>query len=327
MRFQEIIGHERPIKILRGALKGQSLAHAYLFQGEEGIGKRQVAFALAMAANCPEAKSSNEPEGCGQCHSCQSFTAKTHPDLILISPEGASIKIDQIRVLNQKISIKPLSAQYRFVIIDHVESLNQEAANALLKGLEEPPPQTLFILIASRTQALLATVLSRCQRIRFDSLTRAQNISLLKKKFPNASIDLDRMGAATLGRLGATLEVEPQDFERQWQRFGQVFQSGAFMDLAKDFAQDRQSTERALQWMGLWLSHLLAVKLGQKDSTMEDFKASQQMASSLKLEDILALGRLTQWIWTALNRNINKQLALETLFIQVQSAQTPSPRS
>ncbi|MCI0527055.1 MAG: DNA polymerase III subunit delta', partial [Nitrospira sp.] len=264
MSFQNVIGHERPIQILKTALQRKSLAHAYLFCGEEGIGKRLVSKALAQAVNCENPLEGNS---CGQCSSCQHIEAETHPDFISIGPDGTMIKINQIRSFQGQIQLKPMSGLYRFVILDQAESMNDEAANALLKSLEEPPDQTIMILITSQPHALLPTVVSRCQRIRFNPLTEQQIIGLLRQKHPEDSSRLERVAALAMGRMGMALEMDPEVLEEEWLKFNQTLLDKSkrsiqgLLDLSQEYAQNRETAERALHWMGLWLRDLLITKI------------------------------------------------------------------
>lgn len=334
MPFQDIVGHERPIQILKGALRRGCLAHAYLFSGEEGIGKLRVARALAQTANCLASGTSPGEEACGQCLSCRTFEAGTHPDWVYIQPEGTMIKIGQVRELGQKISLSPISARYRFVIFHHAESMNQEAANALLKGLEEPPRHTVMILITSRPHALLKTVVSRCQGIRFASLSPQQLAALLRKKYPGDHQEPSAMSALAVGRIGPALFWDPAELEQQWHQFQRVLSPdfsrkpestmGDLMDLAQEYGRDRKSTEQALQWTGLWLNCLLWVKLNASAAHAGGGPPElARIASRLQVEDIFSLAKLIQWIWTALNRNINRPLALETLLLQIRRTLNP----
>ncbi|MDA3898273.1 MAG: DNA polymerase III subunit delta' [Desulfobacteraceae bacterium] len=174
---------KRPVRLLTAALSSGNLPHALLFTGIEGIGKKTTAMAFAMACNCfnlhegyqtkqPDAEIT-EPthiEPCGQCRSCKKIISGNHPDIILLQPSGAMIKVDQIRALCSKLVLKPYEASKRFVIITDAQKLNLEAGNTLLKTLEEPPEHTVFILTALQAADILPTIVSRCQQIRFNPI-------------------------------------------------------------------------------------------------------------------------------------------------------------
>lgn len=162
--FSEIIGQERAIKFLKRVMARGKIPHAYLFAGISGIGKTTSALALTQAINCQERI--NE-EGCGRCPSCRQVRSGNFPDLVFIEPDGQNIKIEQIRRLNRTLSFKPISGRYRVSIIRQAEMMTDEAANSLLKTLEEPPQNNILILNVTEPLALFPTIVSRCQKVLF----------------------------------------------------------------------------------------------------------------------------------------------------------------
>lgn len=346
MSFQNILGHERPIGILRAGLERDALAHAYLFFGEEGIGKRLLAKTLAKAANClsPVAArpvpGANKPESrlgtvgitgrdaCGECLSCRSTESGTHPDVMILAPGEGVIKIGQIRELQEQMHLKPISGRLRFVIVDDAESMNAEAANALLKALEEPPDHTVMILITSRPHALLSTVVSRCQKIRFNPLNRDQVIALLKQKHAHPEGRLARFASLSLGRMGQALELDPESLEREWSRLGVLLSERSpqgmdgLLDFAQEYGRHRERTEQALQWIGLWLRDLLVLKLKANSPCLildPSDPETLEISRRLEIEDLMRFSALIDWIWKAMVRNINRPLALEVLLMQIRN--------
>jgi DNA polymerase-3 subunit delta' len=180
MTFSKIIGQPKAVQLLSRALAGNRLAHGYLFTGPEGVGKRTTAAALAafLLCNAPQEKP------CGRCTGCLKFLSGNHPDYLTIRPDGAMIKIDQIRALKKDLRFPPFEAGMRIVCIEDVQTMRREAANSLLKILEEPPPDNLLLLIASETQPLLPTILSRCQVIPFAPLTMEQAGTVIRDNDP-----------------------------------------------------------------------------------------------------------------------------------------------
>jgi len=166
--FGKIIGHTRQIRILRSALKARRLPHAYLFEGPDGIGKRRVALALAQAIQCTR----QDDNACGLCESCRKVEEHTHPDVWWVEPEKNAIRIDVIRQLQRDMNFEPLEGSGRVIIVDEADTMLHNAANAMLKTLEEPPGASTMVLITSRPQQLLPTIVSRCQRLAFGPLTK-----------------------------------------------------------------------------------------------------------------------------------------------------------
>ncbi|WP_425059633.1 hypothetical protein SCACP_02250 [Sporomusa carbonis] len=166
MNWDELIGHKDVVKILQAMLASGKVPHALLFIGAAGIGKSLVARLLAAGLLC--GNSSAKP--CGHCQACLMYSHGAHPDFTLVCPDGASIKIDQIRALKQFAALAPSVSSGRVCIIEDAEFMTVQAANSLLKLLEEPPPGFVFILVAGTAQPLLPTILSRCRKIQFQPL-------------------------------------------------------------------------------------------------------------------------------------------------------------
>lgn len=212
--FSEIVGQEKAKGFLKRVMAGGKIPHAYLFTGIDGIGKTTTAVAFTQAINC------NEPvdgEGCGHCRPCRQLMNGNFVDLIFIEPDGQNIKIEQIRDLNRTLSFKPLSGRYRVSIIHHAEMMTGEAANSFLKTLEEPPPGNILILKVTEPLDLLATIVSRCQKVPFRPLPSA----LIAEWLGNER-GMEEEGASVLaklseGSLGKAIDVCESDFleERQ----------------------------------------------------------------------------------------------------------------
>jgi DNA polymerase III subunit delta' len=174
MAFKDIIGQNKAISILLRTIHRGRVPSSYLFAGESGIGKKLTAINLAKALNCLSGPQSREHEGidaCDNCSSCKKITAGTHPDFLFISPESDQIKIEEIRAIDDVLSMKAFEGKCKTVILDNADTLNQSAANAFLKTLEEPPGDSLIILISSNPERLPDTIRSRCSRINFAPLS------------------------------------------------------------------------------------------------------------------------------------------------------------
>ncbi len=170
--MESLLGNEEVrTRLWRAADEGR-MHHCYLFEGPEGVGKAATAMRLALTVNCL----ADQPP-CGTCASCRLFLAGTHPDLVLVGPDPDRatrvITADQARGIIGSLQLQRHSARRRFVIIDPVDALTEEAANVLLKTFEEPPAGTQFILVTTRAASLLPTVRSRSQRVRFGPVPRA----------------------------------------------------------------------------------------------------------------------------------------------------------
>ena len=207
MPFSEVIGQEPALKILRHSLKEERTVHAYLFAGPEGVGKKLVARLLAQAVNCGK----NNFDACGRCSSCRRIKNFSHPDVVWVRPGGLSyrIRIDAIRDLRYRISLKAYHpGQRKVFVLTEADRITAEAANALLKTLEEPPADSLLILLTSHLSSLLPTTISRCQIIRFSHLPTKEVKDYLVSRFKLNSDEAQFLSRLSEGRLGKALSLK-----------------------------------------------------------------------------------------------------------------------
>ncbi len=185
--FSNVVGQEHVIKTLQNAISSNRIAHAYLFTGPRGVGKTTVARIFAKAINC---KNRNNSEPCNVCNSCQEISSGRSIDIIEI--DAASNRgIDEIRELRENVKFAPVLVEYKVYIIDEAHMLTQEAFNALLKTLEEPPHHVVFILATTEPHKIPMTILSRCQRFDFRMLTQSQIVGRLKELLTLDGIQID----------------------------------------------------------------------------------------------------------------------------------------
>jgi len=190
MALRDVIGQEKAVNILLRTIQRGRIPSAYLFAGESGIGKKFTALNLAKALNClkpvtsknqiqdsklrtpnSELNSSLFVDCCDECSSCKKIDSGVHPDLLVISPEGGQIRIEEIRSINDTLSLKPFEGRWKVVVVDEASTMNPYAANAFLKTLEEPPKDSLIILVSSNPERLPDTIRSRCSRVNFTPLS------------------------------------------------------------------------------------------------------------------------------------------------------------
>lgn len=166
-RFYDIAGQDKAKRMLRLAFARGKVSHAYMFHGPSGVGKKMAARACGAFLLCQGAETRDD--SCGQCPSCRKIASGNHPDFLVIEPDGVQIKIDQIRALKKELSYPPVEGDGRVVLLAdiHLTMARAEVANSLLKTLEEPPAQTVFILTAAEAAGILPTIISRCQVIPF----------------------------------------------------------------------------------------------------------------------------------------------------------------
>lgn len=192
-RFSDLRGHRAPLAALQRLVARGLAGHAYLFEGPAGVGKDTVAQAFLARLACVGALA-EAADACGLCRSCAALLRSEHPDMTRIAKDGASIKIDQVRDSLKRLRYEPTVGRIKGVLVESADLLREEAANALLKTLEEPPSATVFVLVTSKPQRLLDTIRSRCQALRFAELSLDDVAALLVAE--NVPADEARVAAA-----------------------------------------------------------------------------------------------------------------------------------
>jgi len=188
--FEQVIGQKAVVQTLKNAIRNNRLAHGYIFSGMRGVGKTTVARLLAKSLNCEQGPT---PEPCLKCESCVDIQEGRSVDVLEI--DGASNRgIDEVRALKEGIQYKPLYSRYKVIIIDEFHMLTKEAFNALLKTLEEPPPNTIFILATTELHKVPSTIVSRCQTFEFRKISLNEITAHLKEIIQKENISISNYG-------------------------------------------------------------------------------------------------------------------------------------
>ena len=322
MSFTEIEGHERPVTILKRALANKTLAHAYLFSGDEGIGKKMTALALSAAANCGNA---GPDGGCGVCPSCRKVASLGHPDVHLLAPDGDEIKIDQVRQMQADLSLKPFEGAKKILIIDGAERMNPASANAFLKTLEEPPGDALIILITAMPQSLLPTIRSRCQEIRFHPLPRRTLAQALARRRGLDEGDAWFLAALAQGSMGRGLAMDAaqekavrDEARALWDGLGSMG-PGEVIVRAEALAKDREQLERFLDIGVEWLRDALVYRTAGDERLLVHGGAQDRHREwvSRAVPRMLADMELFIASRNMLERRVSGQLVAENLLLKL----------
>jgi DNA polymerase-3 subunit delta' len=322
MTFARILGHEPQKDLLRRALAADRLSHAYLFEGPEGIGKRLMALALARAIFC------HNGNGCGDCPACRKVDHNNHPDLHLVEPDGASIKIEQVRALQKELSYRPLEAPRKICLIDGAEKLNLAAGNALLKTLEEPSKDTLLLLMTAMPDKVLATIRSRCQRLPFYHIPGKKLMEVLREQLGIDDIQAHILASLANGSFKKALGKDRDLFverRRELLKMLTALSSGSVVplfDLAENLAAEKELLPEILEIFQAFYRDLLLFKHGRPENELVNIDlmekihrvAARETTPSL-LDKIDALEATRR----QLARNVNRQLALEVMLMRLVS--------
>ncbi|MDH4100649.1 MAG: DNA polymerase III subunit delta' [Nitrospirota bacterium] len=325
MSFQKIIGHNSAKKILLGAFEHNRVAGTYLFSGPEGVGKRRVALSLAQLLNC-ENRTSDPLDACGECRPCKKIREGVHPDVFTVSPEKAVLKIEQIRQVLDVMALQPYEARHRVAIIDYADTMNDSAANAFLKTLEEPPANSHIILISSRPSALLPTILSRCQAVTFQPLSLPEVKEVLATEGTDPE-QLDFLAALSEGRPGRALSLvggeEEQNRREALSILGMVpwENTASVSAYAEVLAKEPvESVVSVLRWLHSFLRDLAVFEASGDNSLTTNtdlWYDIERFGDRFRGIYVLACLGMVHETLEGLRRNANRQLALEALFIKM----------
>lgn len=208
LSWKNLIGQTTTLGYLKKNISEEKFPHAVIFSGDEGVGKRLTAEICAAALLC-ENQTDGEP--CGVCENCRLVAARSHPDFYVVEAEATktarNIKIGQIRDLQAEAALRPINSARRVMIIDGAELMNNAAANCLLKTIEEPPSQTIFILLTASRSNLLMTIRSRCMTVNFDKISAEQIRDFLISRGVESS-EAENLSVIADGSLGRALKLK-----------------------------------------------------------------------------------------------------------------------
>jgi DNA polymerase-3 subunit delta' len=327
--FSQIIGQDKAIHLLKQTIKREKMPHAYLFVGAPGVGKTTTALAMAQALNCEEPQ---DGESCGRCRSCRQLLGGNFPDFELLEPDGQSIKIEQVRELERRFGYRPVAGRYRVTVVRPAEAMTEEASNAFLKTLEEPPSGNVLVLNATEPSNLLPTIVSRCQKVVF------RRIPLhLAEEWLMARQGMDREKATVLARisdgsLGRALELEESGFleKRQEALLWLTQLQGMALEDAVDWASrfekklDKEERQRAMAALvGLWKAwyrDLLLIKAEGPEESLINRDLSRELkiaAEAFRMEHLVFRVQALDQAERDLLRYRNQELVLENAVLQL----------
>ncbi len=331
----EMIGHEWAVDLLRGHIASSGLRHAYVFVGPDGIGKRTLALRMAQALACTAPP---EPGGyCGACRACRLIERAQFPDLHIVElqPGESQITIDQVRELQRGLSLAPYEGRWRVAVLLDLHAANDEAQNALLKTLEEPPPRVVLVVTARSAEALLPTIVSRCEVIplrglptavlrqeleqRGEAPEAARLIAALSGGRPGAALglhaDSDRMARRRQALDDLTRLLAASRAERFVYIDGLVGRKSPKGDLD---AKRRRAVELLETWLSLWRDAILAgYKARVEPSNPDRTSDVARMLATVGPAEAAAFARAIERTIETIGRYANLQLALETLMLDL----------
>ncbi len=324
MKFQDIIGQEHITGHLQNAIRMGKISHAYIIQGEEGSGKRLLAGIFAAALQCEK----QEGRPCGECRSCKQASSGNHPDIRWTTHEKAAIGVDDIRIqLNNDIMVKPYSRPYKVYIIDEAEKMTEQAQNAMLKTIEEPPDYAVILLLTVNAKLLLPTILSRCILLTMRPVAKKEITRFLMERHGItdylAEVAADFAdgvpGKAVRYATSESFAVQRDEVLKLVRRIGTMRAEERYAQV-KLWAGKKQEIPDMLSLMNLWYRDVLVAKAANGSSTVlfkeekNELMRQAEAASYGQLE--LKLNAIEQ-MKQRMNANVSLEVALELLFLSL----------
>jgi DNA polymerase-3 subunit delta' len=315
MKFDSFIGNRKIIERLRTKLREGRFPHGLIFSGPQGVGKHTCALMIAKALNCTNAAAG---DFCDECPACRKIESGIHADVatITVEDEATQIKIAQVRHVLAMLDLQPLEGKNKIFIIDPADLLNAEAANALLKGLEEPPENTFFILITVNVHELLLTVRSRCQVYNFTPLTldeiRRNGVTNdLAARWSQGSIG--RARSLDMERLTREREVVFDFLETVINAKEEQFQD--LLSVSADLGRAKQEFDSRMEIMAVLLADLVYIKEGAPERAVNSDAQDRiaRLAARTSTDRLVRMGEFLRSIESNLKTHVNRQMLTDVL--------------
>ena len=323
--FKDIVGNEQIIEHLQNAISMGKVSHAYIISGPQLSGKMMIAEAFARALQCEK----EGTDGCGECKSCHQADDHNHPDIIYVSHEKPNnISVDDIRTqLNNDIVIKPYSSKYKIYIVDEAEKMNQQAQNALLKTIEEPPAYAVIMLLTTNADSFLQTIRSRCITLNMKSVKDEVIKAYLmnEKHIPDYQAEIDVSFAQ--GSIGRAEEAATsQEFAEMTQnalkilKYANTMEVYELSDSIKALSAEKQNINDYLDIFQFWFRDVLMFKATKEIDNLvfkQEINFIKEQASQRSYENLEKILDSIQKTKVRLKANVNFELALELLFLTI----------
>ena len=322
--FKDIIGQESIKKHLQTAIKTGNLSHAYIINGEYGSGRQTIASALAKTIQCQS--KTDDTDACGVCTSCKQAESHNHPDIKYITHDKTSISVNDIREqLNNDISIKPYSSEYKIYIIPDANKMTEQAQNALLKTIEEPPVYAIIILLTENCDSLLPTIRSRCVTLTMNPIEKDKICTYLENKFQLEPEQAQIAANYCQGNIGKAIRfASSSDFIEMENQVLKLLKNLDSMDIAsiidtiKEFSTHKNDINDYLDLMLLWYRDVLMFKV-TKDANLllysDEYSAISEQATKRDYENIENIIAAIDKAKVRLKANVNFDVTIELMIL------------
>ncbi|HUG33422.1 MAG TPA: DNA polymerase III subunit delta' [Anaerolineales bacterium] len=320
-----LIGHEWAVDMLKKHIVRGTTRHAYLFAGPPGLGRRTLALRFAQALNCPTPLEAGIP--CGKCRDCQQIQAMQHADLTVVQADsdGGILKVDQIREVRKTLVLKPYMSKYRVALFLRFGEANDNAANALLKTLEEAPSYAVLILTADNPEQLLPTIVSRCEVLRL----RPLRVDEVQKELETRGLETGRaklIAHISGGRMGYAIRLIENDtlLEKREERLNDLLTLVAASRVEKfkyadQLSKDKDAMRQTITfWLSYWRDVLLRAAQAETRLVNVDRNVEiEDLADRLDLSSACRAVRRLEASLDQMDRNVNPRLLAEVLLMDL----------
>lgn len=322
--FEQVIGHEQIIDYLENAIKQEKTSHAYIFCGEAGSGKKLLANTFAKILQCEQKRGAS----CGVCQSCMQADSGNHPDIVHLNYEKASIGVDDIRTqINNDIAVKPYSSPYKIYIIEDAEKMTEQAQNALLKTIEEPPAYGILLLLSNNLNKLLPTILSRCVALQLKSIHPKLIKSYLMKNVNVPDYLAELSANFSQGNVGRAIRyASSDDFIKMKEevlhllKYIDDMEIYEIMESIKLMAKHKLNITDYIDLMILWYRDVLMFKVTTNPNVLlftEEISYIAKQATNRDYEGIENIIEAMEKAKIRLNANVNFDTAIELMLFSL----------
>lgn len=321
-KFEDVIGHEQVIEHMQTAIQKDRISHAYILNGEIGSGKKMLADIFAATLQCEE----HGITPCGKCKSCLQASSGNHPDILKVTHEKASISVDDIRIqLNADIDIKPYSSKYKIYIIDEADKMTEQAQNALLKTIEEPPVYGIIMLLVTNKNKLLPTILSRCVTLNLKPVPTDLITEYLMKEYQVPDYNAQISARFSQGNLGKAVRYstseefnETKDKILHLLKYIENMQVYEILEGIKQLGEHKLEIYDYIDIMMLWYRDILVYKASGNPNHLlfrAEYPYIKKQAEKIGYDGIENVIKAMDKAKERLRANVNFDIAMELMLL------------
>lgn len=321
-KFSDIIGHDRVKQHLQAAIEQNKVSHAYIINGEAGAGKKLTASVFAQALQCEEKGS----KPCTRCKSCIQAESGNHPDIIWVTHEKYSIGVDDIRKqVNNDIGIKPYVSPYKIYIINEADKMTEQAQNAILKTIEEPPEYGIFILLVNNINHMLSTMLSRCVRLDLKAVGEEEITEYLMDRHNvpdymarlSAQFSQGNIGKAVrYGTSGEFMDIKEEVLHLL--KYIDDMKINEIIEAVKKLSQHKLEINDCIDFMQLWFRDVLMLKVTNDPNMLlfkDEYRFLLKQTKDSSYEQIETIIKAMDKAKIRLEANVNFDIAMELMLL------------